>query len=253
MHRELLPTRTFAVHLAIACFLLLLGEGNASAQQYYYRPYSTPPPSYRTPSYQTPSYRPPVTPYYSTPYADEGTYYDTPQTSTSELGLRYLKLANSYREARNTDMAQYYAQRGYELVRGRGSRYWEAVANEYLGLIYRDMGDNNSALDYLRRAEGTYRSVMSPLRSESSIDAVQKVISDVEMGYRYIYPPKAVENYRWYSEYPYYSRSLSTRYSSGATIEKDRLQRTNMLLQARLNELELRLRSMEQPTVYYGR
>ena len=243
MNRQFLSTRLCIVCLALAC-VLLFGAENIFGQQYY---------QYPTYSSQQRSYRQSATPYYSSPYyTDEGTNYDTPQTSTSELGLRYLKLSNSYREAQNTDMAQYYARRGYDLVRGRGSRYWEAVANEYLGLIYRDMGDNGSALEYLRRAESIYRSVMSPLRGESSVDAIQKVISDVEYGYRYIYPPKAVQNYRWYSDYPFYSRPLSSRYSSSVTLEKERLQRTNMLLQARLNDLEARLRSIEQP-VYYGR
>lgn len=281
MRCEFTPRHIFVVRLALAC-LLLIGAGTVSAQQYY-QPYSYPP-SYRkyTPSYNTPSYYPPSysapsyytpsynAPLYSTPsssytqpystysqpysaqYNDEGTYYDAPQTSTSELGLRYLKLANSYREARNVDMAQYYARRGFDLVRGRGSRYWEAVAYEYLGLIYRDMGDNTTALDYLRRAESTYRTVISPLRTESSVNAVQRIMSDVEFGSRYFYSPKALQNYRWNTDSPYYSRYVSPQFSNASAIERERLTRTNTILQARLTELEERLRNIEQP-VYYGR
>lgn len=222
--------------IVIACLLLLVAEPSL-AQQYY--------PQYSQPQYSTP---------YSSAYpiADEGISYDSPRTSTSELGLRYLKLGNSYRESRNYDMAQYYIQRGYDLVRGRGSRYWEGVANEYSGLVYRDIGDRATALEYLRRAESIYRSVISPLRSESSIDAAQKVLSDVEYGWRYLPRPTAMENYRWYSDYPYYNRSLTARYSSAAALEKERLQRTNLLLQSQLSDLESRLRQLEQP-VYYGR
>lgn len=266
----------FVVRLALAC-LLLISASTLSAQQYYRPstyPYSYPPSSYRqyAPSYYTPSYTPPSynAPLYSTPpssytqpystysqpysaqYNDEGTYYDAPQTGTSELGLRYLKLANSYREARNVDMAQYYARRGFDLVRGRGSRYWEAVANEYLGLIYRDIGDYATALEYLRRAESTYRTVISPLRTESSVNAVQRIMSDVEFGSRYFYSPKALQNYRWNTDSPYYSRYVAPQFPNASAIERERLSRTNMILQARLTELEERLRNIEQP-VYYGR
>ncbi len=273
MRCEFTLRQIFVVRLALAC-LLLIGAGTVSAQQYYRPstyPYSYPsrqyvpsyyapsytPPSYNAPLYSTPppSYTQPYSTYsqpYSAQYADEGTYYDAPQSGTSELGLRYLKLANSYREARNTDMAQYYARRGYDLVRGRGSRYWEAVANEYLGLIYRDMGDYATALDYLRRAESTYRTVISPLRTESSVNAVQRIMSDVEFGSRYFYSPKALQNYRWNTDSPYYSRYVAPQFSNASAIERERLTRTNTILQARLTELEERLRNIEQP-VYYGR
>lgn len=215
----------FRLSILVAAYLLI-SAGTLGAQTYY--------PS--LPSYTT----------------DEGIYTDRRSASgTSELGLRYLKLANTYRESRNVDMAQYYLRLGYDLVRGRGSRYWEAVANEYQGLIYRDMGDNATAREYFRRAESIYRTVINPLRSESSIDAVRKIVSDVETGWRYFYPPASMQNYRWYSN-DYYNNQYAASNYRAELVERERLQRANMLLQGRLSELETRLRYIEQP-VYYGR
>jgi tetratricopeptide (TPR) repeat protein len=115
--------------------------------------------------------------------SDEGWSPGLPMASlleASDLGVRYLKLGDTYREARKYDMAQEYIQRGFDLVRGRGSRYWEAVAYEYWGMVERDMGNRLNALEYLRRAETLYRRALSPVYLESSIDAVGELIRDTQ-------------------------------------------------------------------------
>jgi tetratricopeptide (TPR) repeat protein len=117
--------------------------------------------------------------------SDEGWSPGLPMASlreVSDLGVRYLKLGDTYREARQFDMAQDYIQRGFDLVRGRGSRYWEAVAYEYWGMIERDMGNRLNALEYLRRAETLYRRALSPVYLASSIDAVGELIRDTQLG-----------------------------------------------------------------------
>ncbi|MCU0427989.1 MAG: tetratricopeptide repeat protein [Candidatus Kapabacteria bacterium] len=250
--------------LALMGFVALCCSTNSFAQRYY--PVY---PSYSYPSYSYPSNYPsqvPSSTYYSSMpqnyYADEGALSESVQ-NTSELGLRYLKLSNTYRESGNFDMAQFYASRGLNLVRGRGSRYWEAVGNEYLGLIYRDAGDRLTALEYLREAERLYRTVISPMRSESSLDAVQKIVSDVDYGWRYISRPASFTS--WYSNYSTSSYMPSGVYSGTSSsrilprtysidvFERERLMRANMLLQSQLSELELRLRQLEQMPAYPGR
>ncbi|MDW8219017.1 MAG: tetratricopeptide repeat protein [Bacteroidota bacterium] len=174
------------------------------------------------PSYSYPTLR---------PFSDEGALYEIPQTSTSELGLRYLKLGNSYREVGNMDMAQYFVRRGLDLIRGRGSRYWEAVGNEYLGLIYRDIGDRIMALEYLYRAERLYKSVLGRPSVPNSIDAVQQIVRDTEYGYR-----SSTTRSPLVSATSGYSMVLS---------ERERLERTQTALQRKIVELEDRIRQLE--------
>ncbi|MBS1538290.1 MAG: leucine-rich repeat domain-containing protein [Bacteroidetes bacterium] len=70
--------------------------------------------------------------------------------SANELGKRYLKLGNTYRESGNFDKAEEYLERGKNLVTKDG--YWSATASEFLGYLYRDMvnsGNYSDNSDYL--------------------------------------------------------------------------------------------------------
>jgi hypothetical protein len=181
-------------------------------------------------------------------YTDEGAYNSPAQTSTSELGLRYLKLGNTHREARNFESASFYLSRGLDLVRGRGSKYWEAVANEYLGLLHRDMNNKFVALDYMRRAENIYKAVLTPLRSQSSLDASRKIIRDIEFAAQY-FPADYSRNWASYSSFEPYSssssRAYTRQYEQELRLDNDRLQRANSALNARLGALEMRIRQLE--------
>ncbi len=168
------------------------------------------------------------------PLPSEGMSTSGWRTNTSlEMGVRYLKLGNTYREARQYALAQSYLRYGLDIVRARGSRYWEAVGNEYAGLVFRDMGDNLTALDYMRQAEYLYRSVLSPMRTETSIDAIRKMRYDVELDNRYSWQPIQ------------YSASNSSLYAY--QTENQRLRDINRALQVRIADLETRIRYMEQP------
>ncbi|MBI3260121.1 MAG: leucine-rich repeat domain-containing protein [Ignavibacteriae bacterium] len=76
-------------------------------------------------------------------------------SNANELGKRYLKLGNTYREAGNYEKAEEYLKQGKTLV-GRDG-YWSATANEFLGYLYRDMvasgnyGDNSDYLSALSK------------------------------------------------------------------------------------------------------
>lgn len=164
----------------------------------------------------------------------EGWRYDAGARNTSlEMGVRYLKLGNTYREARKYELAQSYLRYGLDIVRSKGSRYWEAVGNEYAGLLFRDMGDRLTALDYLRQAEYLYREVLSPMRTETSVDAIRKMRYDVELDNRYTWQP-IQDNSMNTSLYAYQA-------------ENQRLRDINRALQVRITDLETRIRYMEQP------
>jgi tetratricopeptide (TPR) repeat protein len=152
-------------------------------------------------------------------------------TSAYEMGIRYLKLGNSYREARDVNNAMYYIQRGYDLVANRASRYWEAVANEYMGLVYRDMGDRLTALEYLRRAEQIYRQIIRSRNADWSDTAIQMLINDVEYG-------MTAANY----SAPYYYTSPD---AERLRVENQRLQEANRQLASRIESLESRIRLLE--------
>lgn len=171
-------------------------------------------------------------------YENEFYYRDAPESQSLEMAIRYLKLGNTYREGRKYNLAQSYLRYGLDIAQARGSTYWEAVANEYAGLLFRDMGDRATSLDYLRRADYLYRLVLSPMRSETSVDAVRGIMRDIQLDYAYYRPSRV--NYDYYGNYSYEYQT-----------ENQRLRDVNRALQLRINDLESRIRSLEMP--YTGR
>jgi tetratricopeptide (TPR) repeat protein len=170
---------------------------------------------------------------------------------TRDLGIRYLKLGNTYRETRNYDLAQLYVKKGLDLVRNRGSRYWEAAGYEYLGLIYRDMGERDLALEYLRVAQSIFASILNPRDGTGSDDALKLVIADIERGADRLpvrsMPPapgpdmtNALPPMTAMPPNPEYDRLRS---------ENARLQDVNRQLSNRIADLEDRIRRLEQDAV----
>lgn len=153
--------------------------------------------------------------------------------SAENLGVRYLKLGNSYREARNYDLAQYYIKRGIDMIRGKAGGYWEAVGYEYLGLLYRDMGDRQLALEYLRTAASLYDRIVNMRNGQGSDEALRAVIADVEQGASVPPPPVAPMTVP--------PPPVDTRLQD----ENSRLQSENRMLQAKISELEARIKQLE--------
>lgn len=156
--------------------------------------------------------------------------------SAESLGVRYLKLGNSYREARNYDLSQYYLKKGLEMVRGRNNSYWEAVGYEYLGLLYRDMGDRQMALEYLRTSASLYDRVVNMRNGQGSDNVLRAVIADVEQG----------------TNTPANAPMLASPAPLPDTRLQDengRLQSENRMLQAKISELEGRIKQLETSSV----
>lgn len=139
-------------------------------------------------------------------------------------GIRYLKLAGTYREARDYDMALKSATKGLQMVTNLGSRYWEAAGYETLGLIYRDMGDKRTALEYLQRASGIYSTIIR--QKDGSQIAVNALIDDLQQS-------PDVNNDALRNEY-------------------QRNQEINRQLNSRLSTLDSRIRQIELPAARGG-
>jgi tetratricopeptide (TPR) repeat protein len=88
-------------------------------------------------------------------------------TPVREDGIKLLKLGNTYRETRQYDLAQKTIQRGLDLVKAAGLRYWEATGYEYLGLVYRDMGDTDAALGAFQRSSDILTTLVRPIGTAS--------------------------------------------------------------------------------------
>jgi tetratricopeptide (TPR) repeat protein len=179
---------------------------------------------------------------------------------TRDLGVRYLKLGNTYREARNYDLAQLYIKKGLDMVRNQGSRYWEATGYEYLGLIYRDMGERDLALEYLRVSQGIFASILNTRDGVGSDDALRLVIADIERGADRLpasqqapytpYPSTAPRVSPSVSPGPYYnpyrpSPEVPLTESDRLRSDNQRLQDVNRQLNNRVADLEDRIRRLE--------
>ncbi len=82
------------------------------------------------------------------------TSFAQPATSTTQA-IRYIKLANTLRAVDKSDESISLLKRALPAVRTTNF-YWEAVANELLGLSYSDLRDSATAIQYLERARAQY-------------------------------------------------------------------------------------------------
>ena len=110
--------------------------------------------------------------------------------SANELGKRYLKLGNTYRESGSFEKAEEYLKQGKKLVAKDG--YWSASASELLGYLYRDMvasgkyGDNSDYLLSLAKENmekaliGFQKAVKQPDGSPTAISELMKNIEEIK-------------------------------------------------------------------------
>ncbi|HEY1056846.1 MAG TPA: tetratricopeptide repeat protein [Emticicia sp.] len=92
------------------------------------------------------------------------------------MALRYIKVGNTLREAKQFTEAERYLSRGREAVEKLNNRYWMAVAYENLGLLSRDKKDVNNALIYLRKSSDIYQSI----GSQTSYTVIKQILSGLK-------------------------------------------------------------------------
>jgi hypothetical protein len=135
-------------------------------------------------------------------------------------GIRYIKLAGTYRQAQNYELALKYANKGLQMVENQGSLYWQAAGYEALGLIHRDMGDRRTALDNLYRASDIYGRIIK--QRDGSPSAVSMLIQDIEQ-----------------------SPEVSNASLTALRDENNRSQELNRQLNDRLSALDSRIRQLD--------
>lgn len=88
-----------------------------------------------------------------------------------EIGIRRIKIGNTYRETNQFKEAERNLISGLSLVQQRKDKYWEAVGCENLGLLYRELDDSVKAVRYFDTATRIYQQ----LRLEGSRLAMQQL------------------------------------------------------------------------------
>lgn len=104
------------------------------------------------------------------------------QRDQLELGIRTLKLGNTYREAREWDQATKYLKQGYDIVRKLKNDYWIAVAHEFYGYLYHDAAQVSNldesyqdAINSFDEAIRLYRNVINQKDGSNSAVSLAKL------------------------------------------------------------------------------
>jgi tetratricopeptide (TPR) repeat protein len=113
------------------------------------------------------------------------------QRDELELGIRFIKLGNSYRESGNMDKALEYLEKGSGLV-NKKSDYWSAVSKEYYGYLFRDIARKKknpeesrlfykNAMDSFNEALVAYKRIIRQTDgSPGPLEAIMQSISELE-------------------------------------------------------------------------
>lgn len=109
-----------------------------------------------------------------------------------ELGIRYLKLSNSYREAGDFEKSKEYLDKASKLVDSDKSwdyKYWKAVSYEYSGLLNKEQSEQASdsseisfyaqkAVEDFNRALSEYNFLIE--QKDGSPIPIQEIISSIK-------------------------------------------------------------------------
>ncbi len=113
-----------------------------------------------------------------------------PQLHANELGKRYIKLGNTYRESGNYEKAEEYLTQGMKLL--KNDLYWKSTAHEFMGYMYRDMvtsGNYNDNAEYFEAlAKENFENALAGFRkavkqndgSPSALSAINEQIQRVQ-------------------------------------------------------------------------
>lgn len=112
--------------------------------------------------------------------------------ASTDLGIRYLKLGNTYREANEFNKAEEFLNKGKNLVSVGfkwENKYWTAVADEYFAYLYNDLSkmqndENNKnyfkqlSFEYFNKAKSQYENLVTI--KDGSQDAISEVMKNLD-------------------------------------------------------------------------
>lgn len=90
--------------------------------------------------------------------------------SMPDAYLRYIKAGNTLREANQFERAETFLKRGLDEAKAKNQKYWEAVANEYLALLYRDTSRETEAIRSFNKALEIYRTLNLKISERGLLD-----------------------------------------------------------------------------------
>ena len=99
------------------------------------------------------------------------------QQESLEQGIKYIKLGNTYREAKDSDKALKYLEIGEKIIKKYNNKYWLASTYEYYGYLFRDMGAMQEAINYFDMAVNTFKYVIH--QKDGSNTAVASIKIDL--------------------------------------------------------------------------
>lgn len=85
--------------------------------------------------------------------------YSSDSETRADRAKRDLKLGNTYREGGEFDLAKKYLELGSDYFsrrRGFEAKYWNAVANEFYGYLYRDMAVKDGSKIHLEKSKAHF-------------------------------------------------------------------------------------------------
>src|SRR5579859_5051908 len=97
------------------------------------------------------------------------------RTQDMVMTQKQIKVGNSLREAQQFDNSEEYLLRGLANAQHLHSQYWEAVADEYLGLLYRDLKQETNSSRYLNNALRLYTAIGMSLSARVVRDILDEV------------------------------------------------------------------------------
>lgn len=114
------------------------------------------------------------------------------QSLQESNAIIYIKLGNSLRRTHQNQLAEAYIKRGLATIKGK-DKFWEATAYEHLGLIYRDMGDEEKASQHFLQASNLYSTNKDALAEKAIGDLIEGIeASPTLFQDSKIAPPKSV-------------------------------------------------------------
>lgn len=113
------------------------------------------------------------------------TVFTTLTYAQPDIAIRRIKIGNTYRETNQFKEAERNLISGLSLVQQHKDKYWEAVACENLGLLYRELEDSLKAVRYFDTASRIYQQLRldgSRLAMQQLSESMRKQTGDLYAG-----------------------------------------------------------------------